>query len=845
MEGAIVGCSAASSSRSASAPSSAYRAVAAGAALAGAGAALYWRSALRRRLRGLVVPEVASACAASRSQEEPPEAARAAQQPADSAADPEAGEVATQQQPASAAAAAEAAPEAAADPPVETAAEGAAAAAGRDSRAASTEQLGQSLPTRIQKVLDSERSMGLRTLLMALQACDRVSADSILGPFQVSSGEEEVPVVIFQFRMSHFTCKAYLGNGGQDEGSQHLKLQTIFEDNRRAIGEEQRYYVANEWNSTKKYTRLICGSGGGSSGHSSAFMLEYHVLVPGEATHSYGMAFLAQTLKMWYTSMVACVMFIVAPRDMPFATHEMISANTVAETVREEDTAVLKEACPICFECFHAGDRVRRLPCLHVFHVSSGDKDGNQCHNECNIDRHLTCDKQCPVCKTPIDIMDRLTRDESGRKVQAYGGIENITTAITGAASSAPQSQAAVAGPAAAAAAGEAPAAGHGGAPPAAQVGADEAQAAAAPGSAADEAARAAGARSAAGGEDGRSSEGTVGQIYVSTTTGPPAPHRVPGDARRGPGPQGSPPSLPAQAAELEQAVSSLQSRWMQIQDVVAGMQQMLQIIEESQSVITAARAEENRRLAEEAANGEAAAPDAAAEGAESPERAPPASGAPEEPTAEPVAEVMIVEEALATEAAANRAAAEAAAEAARSARAALTSPPPLAAEAAADTPQEATQSPVDGSEATTQAASEVASESIPTSDAAVAGEGATTGSGLTTSSVRESGSQAAEELPEVQEQRRASAAEAPPEEGRHEEDVAARPEETSSSHSSQRRGSSSPSGRPSSPGPPPPPFSEAEKVCMAYLWQQRQRAAQPEIQSTGSGSERGGCTSS
>jgi len=61
------------------------------------------------------------------------------------------------------------------------------------------------------------------------------------------------------------------------------------------------------------------------------------------------------TLKMWYTSMVACVMHIVEPREMPFATHEMIMANTIDVTVREEDTGMLRESCPICFEAFHPG----------------------------------------------------------------------------------------------------------------------------------------------------------------------------------------------------------------------------------------------------------------------------------------------------------------------------------------------------------------------------------------------------------------------------------------------------------------------------------------------------------
>merc|ERR1719379_2985031 len=110
--------------------------------------------------------------------------------------------------------------------------------------------------------------------------------------------------------------------------------------------------------------------------------------------------------------MVACVMHIVEPRDMPFATHEMITANTLAVTVREEDTALLREHCPICFEAFQVGEKVRRLPCMHVFHVVGADIDASQ-GRHCNIDRHLICDKQCPVCKTPIDVMERANKSSA------------------------------------------------------------------------------------------------------------------------------------------------------------------------------------------------------------------------------------------------------------------------------------------------------------------------------------------------------------------------------------------------------------------------------------------------
>lgn len=243
-----------------------------------------------------------------------------------------------------------------------------------------------------------ERTMGLRTLLAALQEPGRIVQESIGGPYQMS-GADEAPVAYFTFRMSHFSCKLYLACGTQDDGSQHLKLQTIFEDNRRSIGEEQRYFIANEWNATKRYTRLKCGSGG--AGRSSIFTLEYDVLIPAEMPHSWGLVLLTQSLQMWYTSMVACVLHIVEPRDVPFATHEMIMANTLAVVVREQDEALQRDACPICLERFHVGEQVRRLPCMHTFHVVDAAGEGEvEQGGHCNIDRHLIRDKQCPVCKT-------------------------------------------------------------------------------------------------------------------------------------------------------------------------------------------------------------------------------------------------------------------------------------------------------------------------------------------------------------------------------------------------------------------------------------------------------------
>lgn len=54
------------------------------------------------------------------------------------------------------------------------------------------------------------------------------------------------------------------------------------------------------------------------------------------------------------------------------------------------------EKCTICLSEFEEEEDVRRLPCMHLFHI------------EC-VDQWLATNKRCPICR--VDIEAHLTKD--------------------------------------------------------------------------------------------------------------------------------------------------------------------------------------------------------------------------------------------------------------------------------------------------------------------------------------------------------------------------------------------------------------------------------------------------
>lgn len=74
--------------------------------------------------------------------------------------------------------------------------------------------------------------------------------------------------------------------------------------------------------------------------------------------------------------------------------HKFNKRTAPAEGSEEEEEEADK--CTICLSEFEIEEDVRRLPCMHLFHV------------EC-VDQWLGQNKRCPICR--VDIEAHLTKD--------------------------------------------------------------------------------------------------------------------------------------------------------------------------------------------------------------------------------------------------------------------------------------------------------------------------------------------------------------------------------------------------------------------------------------------------
>lgn len=77
------------------------------------------------------------------------------------------------------------------------------------------------------------------------------------------------------------------------------------------------------------------------------------------------------------------------------ASQSCIEHNTLSHVYKRilrssDGTEDNTEKCTICLCEFEDGEDVRRLPCMHLFHV--------QC-----VDQWLTTNKRCPICRVDIE----------------------------------------------------------------------------------------------------------------------------------------------------------------------------------------------------------------------------------------------------------------------------------------------------------------------------------------------------------------------------------------------------------------------------------------------------------
>jgi len=72
-----------------------------------------------------------------------------------------------------------------------------------------------------------------------------------------------------------------------------------------------------------------------------------------------------------------------------FSNEEQFHRRNCSNANKDDDSAEHDEQCCICMEKFVEGDKIRRLPCLHIFHTHE-------------IDQWLQQNRTCPICKTDI-----------------------------------------------------------------------------------------------------------------------------------------------------------------------------------------------------------------------------------------------------------------------------------------------------------------------------------------------------------------------------------------------------------------------------------------------------------
>lgn len=97
------------------------------------------------------------------------------------------------------------------------------------------------------------------------------------------------------------------------------------------------------------------------------------------------------------------------PNPCPRALVELLPLQTATE--REES-----DACPICLSNYERGERLRRLPCLHLFHRTC-------------IDRWFSKQNSCPVDK--MSVADGFTDECAQSKLQALGVSNDEATACS------------------------------------------------------------------------------------------------------------------------------------------------------------------------------------------------------------------------------------------------------------------------------------------------------------------------------------------------------------------------------------------------------------------------------